>query len=43
MTIAFCPRTTADGPVLTTGHVCLDKSTYVTRYVSNEGKIKNDS
>ena len=43
MTIAFCPRTTTDGTVIATGHVFLDKSTYVTGYVPYEGKIKNDS
>lgn len=43
MTVAFCPRTTTDETGITTGHVFLDKSTYVTRYVSNKSKIKNDS
>ena len=43
VTIAFCPRTTTDGTGITTGRVFLDKSTYVTRFVSSESKIKNDS
>lgn len=40
MTVAFCPRTATNGTVITTGHVFLDKSTYVVKYASNEGKIK---
>lgn len=40
VTVACCPRTAASGTVITTGHVFLDKSTYVIRYASNEGKIK---
>lgn len=41
VTIAFCPRMTTDGTVITTGHVFLNKSPCVTRYASKEGKIKN--
>lgn len=40
VTVAFYPKTTTNGTVITTGPIFLNKSTYVLRYASNKVKLR---